>query len=60
MQKSTYGSKYNQSYVASSNDAILTDYSGGTDFSFRNTGTEPLTIATYVQDGILHCEIYRN
>ena len=60
VQKSTYGGKYNQTYVASSNDAILTDYSGGTDFSFRNTGTEPLTIATYVQNDILYCEIYRN
>ena len=60
VEKSTYGGRYNQSYVDSSNDAILTDYSGGTDFSFRNTGSEPLTISTYVRDDILYCEIYRN
>ena len=60
VQKSTYGGKYNQNYVASSNDAILTDYSGGTDFSFRNTGDEPLTISVYVQNDVLYCEIYRN
>ena len=60
VEKATYGGLYNQSYVTSSNDAILTDYSGGTDFSFRNTGFEPLTIATYVQDDTLYCEIYKN
>ena len=60
VEKSTYGGRYNQSYVASSNDAILTDYSGGTDFSFRNTGAQPLTIATYVQNDVLYCDIYRN
>ena len=60
VQKSTYGSKYNQSYVASSNDAILTDYSDGVDFSFRNTGDAPLTISVYVQNDVLYCEIYRN
>ena len=58
--KSTYGGRYNQSYVENSNDAILTDYATGTDFSFRNTGFEPLTISTYVQNDILYCEIYRN
>lgn len=58
--KSTYGSRYNQDYVASSNDAILTDYSGGTDFSFRNAGDAPLTIATYITGDLLKCEIYRN
>ena len=60
VEKSTYGGRYNQSYVASSNDAILTDYTGGTDFSFRNTGAEPLTISTYVLSDVLYCEIYRN
>ncbi len=60
VEKSTYGGRYNQSYVESSNDAILTDYDGGTDFSFRNTGSAPLTIATYVRDDVLYCEIYRD
>lgn len=60
VEKSTYGKRYNQHYVSSSNDAILTDYGGDTDFSFRNTGDAPLTIATYVRDGVLYCEIYQN
>ncbi len=59
VEKSTYGGRYNQHYVESSNDAILTDYNTGADFSFRNTGAEPLTIAVYVRDGVLRCEIYR-
>jgi len=60
LQKSTYGSKYNQSYVSSSNDAILTDYSDGIDFSFRNAGAASLTISTYVSGDLLCCDIYRN
>lgn len=59
VEKSTYGSRYNQDYVSSSNDAILTDYKAGTDFSFRNTGSESLTIATYLTEDALVCEIYR-
>lgn len=59
VEKSTYGSHYNQDYVSSSNDAILTDYSAGTDFSFRNTGSQSLTIATYLTEDALVCEIYR-
>ena len=58
-EKATYGSSYNQSYVKSSNDAILVDHKNGTDFSFRNTGSEPLTICTYISGGELICEIYR-
>ena len=60
VEKSTYGSRYNQSYVLSSNDAILTDYSAGTDFSFRNIGFKPLTIAVYVSGDELCCEIYQD
>ena len=60
VEKSTYGSRYSQSYVSSSNDAILTDYSAGTDFSFRNIGPEPLTIAVYISGDQLCCEIYQN
>ena len=58
-EKSTYGSNYNQSYVESSNDAIMVDYKTGRDFSFRNTGSEPLTICTYISGNELVCEIYR-
>ena len=60
VEKSTYGSRYNQSYVYSSNDAILTDYADGTDFSFRNTGAAPITIATYISGDVLYCDIYQN
>ena len=60
VSKSTYGSRYNQSYVRSSNDAILTDYAAGTDFSFRNTGSQPLTIAVFVSGDELCCEIYQD
>ena len=60
MEKSTYGKKYNQSYVESSNDAILTDYGAGTDFSFRNSGDRQLTICTYISNGVLYCDVYEN
>ena len=58
VQKSTYGKRYNQSYVDSSNDAILTDYANGTDFSFKNIGDETITISTWVEHNVLYCCIY--
>lgn len=51
--KSTYGSKYNQAYVDSSSDAILVDYSAGTDFTFRYVGTRTVTLYASVTDGHL-------
>ena len=60
VEKSTYGSRYNQTYVDSSADAILTDYSAGRDFSFRYNGFGSLTIYTYVQDGWLYCDVYED
>lgn len=59
VQKSTYGSRYNQTYVSSSNDAILTDYSGNTDFSFRNTGDAQLVISMELSGDALVCRIYQ-
>ena len=59
IEKSTYGKKYNQSYVQNSADAIVTDYAAGTDFSFRYTGQGYITLYTYVQDGMLVCDILR-
>ncbi len=57
-EKSVYGSKYNQSYVDSADDAILTDYSGGTDFCFRNDGAEDLTpLFEVVDDESLMCSV---
>ena len=58
LEKATYGKRYNQSYVDSSNDAILTDYNSGQDFAFRNDGEATLTICTYVWNDELICEIY--
>lgn len=58
VEKSTYGKQYNQSYVESSADAILTDYNAGTDFSFRYTGSGSLTIYTALEDTTLRCEVY--
>ncbi len=60
VEKFTYGKKYNQHYVASSSDAIVTDYSSGRDFSFKYTGGGSLTFYTYVSDGWLYCDVYRN
>ena len=58
LEKSTYGGKYNQHYVESSADAILTDYSSGRDFSFRYAGAGSVTVYTYVSETTLHCDIY--
>ena len=57
-EKSTYGTRYNQNYVASSEDAIVTDYNAGTDFAFRNDGMFPVTVCVYVIDNMLVCEVY--
>ncbi len=59
-EKNTYGSHYNQHYVDSAADAILTDYSSGKDFRFRYTGGGSLTIYSWVQDGFLICEVYED
>ena len=58
LEKATYGKRYNQSYVESSNDAILTDYNSNQDFAFRNYGEATLTIHTYAWNDELICEIY--
>lgn len=60
VEKSTYGSRYNQDYVETSADAILVDYTAGTDFAFRYTGSGSLTIYTYVVDSTLYCEIHES
>ena len=60
VEKSTYGKRYNQHYVSSSSDAILTDYSSGRDFSFRYTGGGSITIYTSLDGSTLSCEIYEN
>lgn len=57
IDKHTYGERYSESYVDSAADAIVTDYNAGTDFSFRYTGYDELTILCYVQYDTLVCEI---
>lgn len=58
VERKTYGDRYNQSYVKSSNDAILTDYNDDTDFRFRYIGYGTLSIYTYVSDDEIICEVY--
>jgi len=59
-KKSTYASRYNQSYVTSADDAILTDYGADIDFRFRYDGFGELSIYTSVSGDYLTCEIYEN
>lgn len=60
IEKSTYGKKYNQDYVDSSADAIVTDYKAGTDFSFKYTGSGSITLYTYISGDDLICDIAEN
>jgi vancomycin resistance protein YoaR len=60
VKKSTYGDRYNQSYVDDPDDAIVTDYAAGTDFRFRNDGYGPLTIYTVLDEGELSCEFHED
>ncbi|MBQ3302995.1 MAG: VanW family protein [Clostridia bacterium] len=60
VEKSTYGSRYNQRYVSDPADAILTDYASGRDFRFRYTGNTRLTIYAYVEDGRLYCDVFED
>lgn len=60
IEKSTYGERYNQDYVYSSADAIVTDYNAGTDFAFRYDGSGSVTVYVYVEGDYLCCDIYEN
>lgn len=60
LEKKTYGKQYNQSYVASANDAILTDYSDEIDFRFRYTGDGALTIYTYISGDTVCCDVFES
>lgn len=53
VEKSTYGSKYNQSYVSRSADAILADYAAGTDFVFRYVGPGAITLYATLSNSTL-------
>ena len=58
-ERSTYGERYNQSYVDSADDAILVDYNGGIDFRFRYVGPGAATIYAVVQDGVLSVSVVK-
>ena len=60
LEKSTYGGRYNQHYVSSSADAIVTDYREDIDFRFRYTGTGTITIYTFVDGNTLRCDVVEN
>ncbi len=60
IEKSTYGERYNQDYVYSSSDAIVTDYNAGTDFAFRYDGPGSVVVYVYVDGNYLCCDIYDN
>jgi len=60
IEKSTYGSRYNQRYVSDPADAILTDYASGRDFRFRYTGDTRLTIYAYLDDDYLYCDVFED
>ena len=55
-EKKTYGSRYNQDYVESSDDAILVDEAAGTDFAFTNFHGD-MTIAMYISGGEVICTL---
>lgn len=59
VEKTTYGTRFAQAYVASSADAIQVDYAAGIDFVFRYTGEGYVTIYTWVDEGTLRCAVYR-
>lgn len=53
----TYGDRYTGSYVDDADDAIVTDYSAGIDFSFTYYGSGTLSIYVYEEDGWLICDL---
>ena len=55
-EKKTYGSRYNQDYVESSDDAILVDEAAGMDFAFTNFHGD-MTIAMYISGGEVICTL---
>jgi len=57
-EKRTYGDRYNQTYVADPDDAIVTDYAAGTDFALRNDSGSPIRIDMRIDEyGYLCCDV---
>ena len=53
----TYGDRFTGGYVSSSDDAIVTDYNAGIDFSFTYYGAGTLIVYVYEEDGLLICDL---
>lgn len=54
----TYGKKFVDGYVTDPDDAIITDYKAGTDFSFTYWGSDTLVVEVYEDDDELICRVY--
>lgn len=54
----TYGERFVDGYVDDPEDAIITDYKAGTDFSFTYWGDGSLGVTVYEADDELICEVY--
>lgn len=54
----TYGERFADGYVDDPDDAVITDYNAGTDFSFTYWGDGILCLTVYEIDDQLICEIY--
>ena len=57
VEKTTYGEDYNQTYVESAYDAIVTDYANGTDFVFANNSGKDITIAMFIENANIYCRV---
>ena len=55
-QLSTYGSRFQGNYVSDGSKAVITDYSGGTDFEFVNH-TGDMVIEMWVSATALNCVV---
>lgn len=55
-QLSTYGSRFEENYVSDGSKAVITDYSGGTDFEFVNHAGD-MTIEMWVSATALNCVV---
>lgn len=62
IDKSTYGDRFTDGYVEDPEDAIVTDYNAGTDFSFYYTGDGSLRIEVFPSSDYewLECYIYES
>jgi hypothetical protein len=60
VKKSTYGSRYNQYYVDSADDAILTDYVTTSTSASATTGSASCRSTPRISGDYLNCEIYEN